>query len=400
VTASAERGRTGAVGGDEDGGDAAVPTAAVRHLYVHVPFCARRCSYCDFAIAVRREVPVAAFLSALAAECDVRGVRGLTVDSLYLGGGTPSRLGGDGVARVLGLLRERVALAVDAEVTLEANPEDVTASAVRAWVDAGVNRVSLGVQSFDDAVLRWMHRVHDAATADRAVHAVRDGGIANLSLDLIFAMPEGHVRSWTADLDHALALAPAHLSLYGLTIEPHTPLGRWHARGEAVEGSESRYEAEFLEAHARLDAAGFEHYEVSNFARPGRRARHNAAYWSGAPYVGVGPSAHGFDGVTRRWNVSAYAAWRRAVADGIDPVGGSERLTMENRTAEAVYLGLRTDAGLRIDAAERQHVSRWIDAGWVRLASDAGGERLCCTATGWLRLDALAADLTALRSRS
>ena len=378
------------------------PESRYRHLYLHVPFCARRCSYCDFAIAVRREVPWRRFAQAVSRECEVRGVRDRTgpLHTVYLGGGTPSRLGADGVRATLDALREHVQWDDAAEVTLEANPEDITAERVRAWREAGVNRLSIGVQSFDDLVLSWMHRVHDASGARRAVDAARAGGIDALSLDLIFATPDRLARDWARDLDDIVALAPDHVSLYGLTVEPQTPLGRWHARGQESEASEDRYETEFLLAHERLRAVGYEHYEVSNFGRPGRRARHNSAYWAGVPYLGLGPSAHGFDGATRRWNIEAYAAWERGLGTLTDPIGGEETLTTENRVAEAVYLGLRTIDGLAVNEAEVAHVASWVRQGWIEVRRVHDVWRLVCTATGWLRLDALAADLTAFRSAS
>jgi oxygen-independent coproporphyrinogen-3 oxidase len=367
-----------------------------RFVYVHVPFCARRCSYCDFSIAVRREVPALAFAARIADELALRRESSREVDSIYLGGGTPSRLGGAGVAAVLDAVRTVCTPAAVAELTIEVNPEDVTADAARAWAQAGVNRVSLGVQSFHDPVLRWMHRVHDAAAVPRAIGQLRDAGLADVSVDLIFAVPAALERDWARDLDQALALAPTHVSLYGLTVEQGTPLGRWTARGEAREAPEEAYEAEFLAAHRAFTAAGFEHYEVSNYARPGHRARHNSAYWSGAAYLGLGPSAHGFDGSARRWNVPAYAAWDAAVREGTDPVGGVEELSDDNRIAEAVYLGLRTTDGLPLEPGERALTAPWVAAGWVTVdASD----RLRCTPGGWLRLDALAASLTAHRSR-
>ena len=370
---------------------------ALRHAYVHVPFCARRCSYCDFAIAVRREVPVAEFLGALRREMELRlrDAPRPMLDTLYFGGGTPSRLGGDGVARLMDLAREYADLAPDAEVTVEANPEDVTAEAAGRWRSAGVNRVSLGSQSFDDRVLAWMHRTHDAAAIPRATDALRAAGIENFSLDLIFAVPPALERDWPSDVAQALALAPPHLSLYGLTIEPHTPLGRWHGRRQVDEAPEDRYETEFLHADAALGAAGLEHYEVSNFGRPGFESRHNWSYWSGRPYLGLGPSAHGFDGTTRRWNVGAYAGWLRALAEGADPVEGEEVLTEENRLVEAVYLGLRTRAGLGLREGEEAAARRWVEQGWATIARG----RLRLTPLGWLRLDALASDLTLSRSR-
>ncbi len=372
------------------------------HLYLHVPFCARRCSYCDFAIAVRREVPWRAFAESVSRECEIRRVREQCgpLHTVYLGGGTPSRLGADGVRATLDALRSHVQWSDDAEVTLEANPEDISVETVAAWRQAGVNRLSIGIQSFDDAVLSWMHRVHDASAALRAVDAARAGGIAAFSLDLIFATPDRLARNWENDLHQIIALAPDHVSLYGLTVEPHTPLGRWHARGEEAEAPEERYAHEFLSAHAHLVDAGFEHYEVSNFAQPGRRARHNGAYWRVVPYLGLGPSAHGFDGSTRRWNIEAFAGWQRAVNTNIDPVGGAEHLTPSNRRAEMVYLGLRTVDGLEVTAEEVAHVSAWERAGWGQVQCRGAQHRLVCTAEGWLRLDALAADLTAFRRHS
>ena len=369
-----------------------------RHVYVHVPFCARRCSYCDFSIAVRREVPVDEYLQALDAELAVRFADAppAEVDTIYFGGGTPSRLGADGLARALELVAGRFVPTRGAEVTAEANPEDVTPSSVAAWRAAGINRLSLGAQSFDDRVLEWMHRTHDTAAIGRAVATARDGGITNLSLDLIFALPSELRRDFTRDVELMLALEPDHVSLYGLTIEPATPLGRWVARGKTVEQPEEGYESDFLTAHRLLSAAGYEHYEVSNYALPGRRAVHNSAYWSGVPYVGLGPAAHGFDGTTRRWNARAYADWSRRARSGADPVEGSEALTAENRAAESVYLGLRSSGGLPVGERDRTTVDPWIQAGWVTLAADGV---LRCTPEGWLRLDSLAATLTHHRSR-
>ena len=368
-------------------------------MYVHVPFCARRCAYCDFSIAVRRDVPVDEYLAALDAELNTRFGASASgeVDSIYFGGGTPSRLGGEGLARALALVERRFPRAPGAEITAEANPEDVSVQAVESWRAAGINRLSLGSQSFDDRVLTWMHRTHDARAIGDAVHVARAAGFDNLSLDLIFSLPDALGRDFEGDVSKLLSLSPDHVSLYGLTVEPSTPLGRWVERGTAVERPEEGYESDFLAAHRLFAAAGFEHYEVSNYARPGRRARHNSAYWSGVPYVGLGPAAHGFDGEVRRWNRRAYAAWRDAALRGTDPMDGSERLTADNRVAESVYLGLRTDRGLAIAHDDERVIAPWLEAGWVRMGVDG---RLRCTPAGWLRLDSIAAALTHHRSRS
>jgi len=368
-----------------------------RHVYIHVPFCARRCAYCDFSIAVRRVVPAAEYVGALEREIGIRfpGADPWDADTLYFGGGTPSRLGGDGVARMVDVVRQRVTLAPSAEVTLETNPEDVNDESVAAWRRAGINRVSLGSQSFDDRVLVWMHRSHGATAIARAVEIVRAGGIENLSLDLIFALPTELDRDWQRDVGRALELEPQHLSLYGLTVEPHTPLGRWRARGEVAESPEERYESEFLYADRALTAAGFDHYEVSNFGLPGRHSRHNRSYWSLVPYAGLGPSAHEFDGRSRRWNAPVYRDWVQAVSEGRDPMAGSEAVEADSQLAEQVYLGLRSDLGLDLWRDERHHVEPWIEAGWATVDSIG---RMRLTALGWLRLDALAADLTLVRS--
>jgi putative oxygen-independent coproporphyrinogen III oxidase len=371
-----------------------MPVMRVEHLYVHVPFCARRCSYCDFSISVRNVTPVASYVESVALEIGRHDTTHWNLGTVYLGGGTPSRLG-SGVGDVLRVVRDRAAIGADSEITIEANPDDVTPSVAAGWVAAGVNRVSMGAQSFDPAVLEWMHRTHSAGQIATAVRTLRDAGVSNISLDLIFALPAILERDWSRDLDRALELAPDHVSLYGLTVEPHTPLGRWRERGEVVEAPEEHYETEFMMAHDRLGAAGFEHYEVSNFARAGRRSRHNSSYWTGVPYASLGPSAHSFDGNVRSWNVAAHADWERRLRSGETVIAGSEELSAENRLSERVYLGLRTTDGLHATDAEIQLARPWLEAGWARITN----RTIVLTAMGFLRLDALAASLTLAGSR-
>src|SRR5256712_3254135 len=337
------------------------------HLYLHVPFCARRCSYCDFSMAVRKRVPAEEYVVLIQRELELvraadpgptaRGLigndtgpllfepRGTLKDSLsvaapgsadrgletlYLGGGTPSLLPPDALAALLTSLLDAFSStpSLDAvEVTLEANPEDVTPETAIAWRRAGVNRVSLGAQSFDDGVLRWMHRSHDAARIGDAVRTLRAAGIDNISLDLIFALPGELRRDWSRDLDLACSLLPAHLSLYGLTVEDRTPLARWISRGATSAPDDDRYADEYLFAHTRLAAQGYRFYEVSNACRDGFHSRHNSAYWSGRAYLGLGPAAHSYDGRARRWNIAAWEAYARAIAAGRSPVASEEILT-------------------------------------------------------------------------
>jgi oxygen-independent coproporphyrinogen-3 oxidase len=360
------------------------------HLYIHVPFCARRCSYCDFAIAVRSRTPDAGFVEAIAREWHRRRDHPVVaaaelLDTLYFGGGTPSRLEPESIARLIELVAGDLPLSPGAEVTLEANPDDITPARAVAWCGAGVNRVSLGVQSHDPAVLEWMHRSHRAEQVPDAVAMLREAGIDNISTDLIFALPPEVRRDWGRDLDLTLALGPTHVSLYGLTIEPRTPLARWTERGTAHEATDDRYAAEYLLAHREFSTAGFEHYEVSNAGRPGHRARHNSAYWELRDYLGLGPSAHSFLAGVRSWNEREWVAWQALVAGGRDPMAGSELLDPEQVELERWYLGLRTDRGLALAERQQELVGSWASAGWAVVADG----RFRLTAEGWLRLDAL-----------
>jgi oxygen-independent coproporphyrinogen-3 oxidase len=383
----------------------------VRHVYVHIPFCIRRCSYCDFSIAVRKRIPAREYVDAVLKELAgvanpaamPRGGPDGDLPTIYLGGGTPSLLPPEAIQSVLHELTlpfriPQSAIGNELEVTLEANPEDVTVDRAAAWRAAGINRVSLGAQSFDDRVLQWMHRSHDAARIGAAVQALKGVGIDNISLDLIFALPEELHRDWSRDLDQAISLLPSHLSLYGLTVEPRTPLDRWISRGAVRVPDESRYAEEYLLAHERLSMAGYEFYEVSNASLDGFRSRHNSAYWSGRPYLGLGPAAHSFDGRTRRWNLSAWEAYRRAIAAGHSPVESEEVLTEEQRELERLYLALRTSEGLSLTAPYRPlpPLTAWVERGWV---VEQGG-RVRCTPEGWLRLDALVAKLFSTKGLS
>jgi len=236
-----------------------------------------------------------------------------------------------------------------------------------------------------------MHRTHSVQQVREAVKILDGEGISRISLDLIFALPDSLDRDWSRDLETAVSLEPGHLSVYGLTVEPHTPLGRWTSAGRVPGVSEARFETEFLEADRRLGAAGYLHYEVSNYARAGDHSRHNSAYWNGASYLGVGPSAHGFDGETRRWNTREYTRWLDLVEAGKDPIEGDETLWPAEIAAERVYLGLRTTEGLRATEIELHRAAPWIAEGWARRE----GDRLRLTPQGWLRMDSLAAALAA-----
>ena len=366
----------------------------MQHIYIHVPFCRRRCSYCDFSIAVRREIPHADYVAAVRAELALLRREGRWSDeppqTIYFGGGTPSLLDPAALRTILFDVVSSTSSFDAVEVSLEANPEDVTPERAAEWRRAGVNRVSLGAQSFDNGVLQWMHRTHDAQRTVDAVHALREAGFANISLDLIFALPVELQRQWDRDLDLLLALEPAHVSLYGLTVEERTPLARWISRGASGMPDDERYASEYLRAHDMLRAAGYEWYEVSSAARAGAFSRHNSAYWSRAAYAGLGPAAHSFDRLARRWNEPAWEAYRRALAQGASPLAHEEVLSPAQHRLESLYLGLRTSQGIALADCPADRLAAWTMQGWV----EVHGQYVRCTAEGWLRLDALIGDLT------
>lgn len=366
-------------------------------VYVHAPFCARRCVYCDFAVTVRRTGDLPAWIEALGQELALVRKEGLFVlserlDTLYVGGGTPSLLGPgamDGLVSLFG--RDRLA-DPDLEWTAEANPESLTRDVASAWASAGVNRISLGLQTFDPAGLKWMGRLHGAEGPIAALAAARDAGIQNVSVDLIFGLPARLGRSWDDDLERVLDLDVSHVSLYGLTVESGTALGRAVREDREAPVDEDQYQEEYIRAVEVLTAAGYRHYEVSNFARPGAEARHNAAYWSDVPYLGLGNGAHSFASPIRRWNVRDWEAYRLEVGEGRSPEAEREAVDDEARRLESAWLGLRTDDG--IPRPELGSAQDSVTAGWVRRGLAIRDKtRVRLTTEGWLLLDQLAVEL-------
>lgn len=371
----------------------------VSSVYVHAPFCVRRCFYCDFAVQVRRSGDPGEWLGALEGE-----LRGLTAEglfvledqlrTLYVGGGTPSLLGAEvmeGLARVVG--RHRLTHP-ELEWTAEANPESFTPEIAAGWRGAGVNRLSLGIQTFHGPALRWMGRMHGPDGAKTAVRTARGAGFENISVDLIFGLP-GHLRrSWADDLERALSLEPPHVSLYGLSVETATPLGRAVREGREKPVDEERYEAEFLEAAEALTRAGYRHYEVSNFALDGMESRHNSVYWTGEPYLGLGNGAHSYAPPLRRWNLREWSDYRKVAETGRVAEDERETLDPDALRLERIWLGLRTREGLSLQGlseAALRLAQAWAGKGLAVTA----GDRVALTAAGWLLLDRLAADLDA-----
>lgn len=374
----------------------------IEHLYIHVPFCVRRCAYCDFAVTTTREAPADAWLDAIGAELDgfLASGHDFHLRTLYIGGGTPSLLPRGAMSELARRLRDRGCVwdRNEIEWTAEANPESFSSELADDWTAAGVNRVSFGVQSFDDRVLRWMGRLHGSDGPGRAVEAARSAGICNISVDLIFGLPERLGRDWRADLDRTIALNAEHVSLYGLTAETGTPLGRRVSEGRESLASETTYEEEYLFAAETLPRAGYEHYEVSNFARSGSESRHNQCYWKGFPYVGLGPGAHSYMPPWRHWNTRSWVEYAQALADDRSPVTGSEEVTGADARLEQVWLGLRTTDGAPVEGQRQNELARlWRERGWGETVSADG--RLRLSARGWLLLDRLAVEFSGSKER-
>ncbi|HEX7147464.1 MAG TPA: radical SAM family heme chaperone HemW [Actinomycetota bacterium] len=330
-------------------------------IYVHVPFCLTRCHYCDFVTytgmeGLRRPY-AAALLEEAALAVAALGPEPPVATSGFGGGGTPPLLPAGHLRRLLARLRELLPFADGAEVTVEANPETVDAAMAEELAGAGVTRVSMGAQSFDDRVLAGLGRVHDAARVAAAVTILRAAGLAALNLDLIYGGPGEDAGSWSATLEAAIALEPEHLSAYALTIEPATKFGRLVASGRMAEPGEDDLADRYEAACSALAVAGYHHYEVSNWARDSidrlQASRHNLTYWRRGRYLGLGAGAHEFDGTTRRWNVNGVPDYLRQVREGRRPTSGEERLDPGQARFEALALRLRTTDGLTPDEARR-----------------------------------------------
>jgi putative oxygen-independent coproporphyrinogen III oxidase len=330
-------------------------------LYLHVPFCSAICPYCDFAVLTGGPRRRAEFVDGLVAEIAMwRGdaERWRPFDTVYLGGGTPSALAPAELGRLLAAARAGLPVTDDAWIALEANPEDVSAASVRQWRQLGIAMLSLGVQSFDAGVLRFLERRHTAEQARQAVEVALAAGFPVVSIDLIYGhpAPAAALARWRRDLEQAVALAPQHLSCYQLTIHEGTPFGFRAARGELRELPEAAQEEHFRLTHSFLAGQGYAAYEVSNFARaPEHRSRHNQKYWDHTPYLGLGPSAHSFDGRRRWWNERKLHVWQAKLAAGERPVAGGEELGGRELAVEEIMLSLRTAAGLDLAGFRRRH---------------------------------------------
>jgi putative oxygen-independent coproporphyrinogen III oxidase len=398
--------------GDPAPADGALPESALAEvgsrpfgIYVHVPFCAVRCGYCDFNTYTAAELgdqPGASPASyAEAAINEVRtaravlGERDLPVDTVFFGGGTPTLLGAGDLAAVLAAVAAEFGLAPDAEVTTEANPDSVAIWDLEALREAGFTRISFGMQSAVDHVLRTLDRTHDPLRVPAAVEWARAAGFPQVSLDLIYGTPGESLEDWATSLDAALACEPDHVSAYSLIVEPGTALARRVSRGDLPLPDDDDLADKYLLADDRLARARLGWYEVSNWARDrSARCRHNELYWTGGHWWGIGPGAHSHVGGVRWWNVKHPVAYAARIGEGVSPAAAREVLDAETRRVERVLLEIRLRDGLPVPALDshgRGAVADLVARGLVELAT----ERLILTREGRLLADAVVRDLLA-----
>ena len=349
-------------------------------LYVHVPFCAAICGYCNFNRGLLDEALKRRYVTALTREIGRSG-DGRRVDSIFFGGGTPSLLAVEEVARLLDACRRAFDVAPGAETTLEMNPESCSAGYVSGLLEAGINRISMGVQSFDDGELARLGRLHSAEQAREAFAAIREAGCRNVSLDMMLWLPAQSRAACAASVEALVALAPDHASLYMLELYPNAPLQEEAARRGWSQAPDEDAAAMYLDAFSRTDAAGYEQYEISNVARPGRRSRHNLKYWRDGEWLGFGCGAHSTRGGVRWKNLSETARYVDAVEQGAPVAETRRRLSAEERLGDALFTGLRLAEGIDVAVAGRRYgvdlearhgsdVGRFVDAGRM---TDVGG---------------------------
>jgi len=360
-------------------------------LYLHVPFCSAICNYCNFNRGLFDADLKARYVDALVREIQSRGERGVGADTIYFGGGTPSLLEPPEVERIVTACADAFALAGGCEVTLEANPETVSEERLRRFRAAGVNRVSFGVQSFRDEELRRLSRLHGAARAREALREARAAGFDNISLDLMMWLPQQTVAEWLESVDETIALGPEHVSLYLLEVYPNAPLRDDMARARWSQAPDDDAAVMYVAAMERLEAAGYEQYEISNVARPGARSRHNLKYWTDGEWAGFGCGAHSTRAGVRTKNVASTSEYVDTIAAGGTTQMEVHRLTSDERLGDALFTGLRLTDGVDLAAfGERYGVDVWqrygaelepfLDAGLLR----RDGTRLTLTRQGML----------------
>lgn len=346
-------------------------------IYLHIPFCKKACHYCNFHFSTslqnRDEMVECLHLEAAMQK---EYLAGQPVQTIYFGGGTPSILPPAAISGLLSTLRQHYDVAPDAEITLEANPDDLTATTLQGLLTAGINRLSIGIQSFFEEDLRWMNRAHNAGQAADCIRLAREAGFENFSTDLIYGGPTLIDEHWQQNVAQAIALGVPHLSCYALTVEPGTALDHFiqHHKMPPIDPDRAAQHFEMLMQW--LEAAGYEHYEISNFALPGKRSRHNSSYWQGKPYLGLGPSAHSFNLLSRQWNVANNSLYIQGIRKE-NILFEKEMLSPQMALNEYIMISLRTENGCNLEKVaaqfgpeKRQQLrsagKEFIEKGWMQ----------------------------------
>lgn len=369
-------------------------------IYIHIPFCRQACHYCDFHFSVNlqsRPEMIAAISKELHLQKDY--LRGENIETIYWGGGTPSLLTGIEIRSLLDTIRSIHSVSASVEITLEVNPDDLTSLSLREFKEAGITRLSVGIQTFQTHQLKSLNRIHDAAAAIKSFQDAREAGFNNISIDLMYSLPGETSDDWKEDIRQAIALNPEHISCYSLTIEEKTVFGKWAVTGKLKpepDETAARHLEILMEELAR---AGYEHYEISNFAKPGMRAQHNSNYWRGIKYLGVGPGAHSFNGESRQFNVSNNHTYLKSIQTGVIPFE-KEILSRENKINEYLLTSLRTAEGTDLALLSRLHgydlmkeheayLSQLLNQQFITLQNHI----LKLTNTGKLLADKISSDL-------
>jgi oxygen-independent coproporphyrinogen-3 oxidase len=321
-------------------------------LYIHIPFCVKKCAYCDFYSTTTEPPKIEQFLNAAENEVELYAQHPVFAQikfrTLYIGGGTPSLLSAQQIDKLFQKVLSRFHFAKDFEFTIESNPETISFSKLKEYRSVGINRLSIGVQSFSDSELQTLGRIHNSDQAKKCIEWASQAGCDNINLDLIFAIPGQTLNDWQDNLEQAIQLKPKHLSIYCLTIESGTPLERQILSGKLKKVNEETEREMYLWSIDVLSTAGYQHYEISNFALTGFECKHNLMYWDGSPYLGIGPSAHSYWNGHRHWNVGSLEQYLKLLKSNIKPVAGQEQLSQDQKILEFLYLNLRTIHGIDI----------------------------------------------------
>jgi oxygen-independent coproporphyrinogen-3 oxidase len=370
-------------------------------IYIHIPFCRQACSYCNFHFSVSQKNKPA-LLAALEKEIMLSQgfIENENIETIYIGGGTPSLLSAEELARLLVVLKERFTVSPEAEVTLEANPDDINKSILDTWKRLGINRLSVGLQSFNEAELKWMNRAHNASQSMLCLDEIRNAGFSNFSVDLIYGSPLQSNEDLVRNFEIIAERNVPHISCYALTVEPKTALNKLIEAHKSPAVDPDRQAEQFSLLLTLMEKAGYEQYEISNFSKPGYRSRHNSSYWQGKPYFGFGPSAHSFDGKNkRRWNIANNSLYIQSLEQGIIPFE-EELLTADQKLNEYVMTSLRTAEGINLDRLKQdfdpahrdrilKEAKKYIEGKKLLI----NGDFLQLTKEGKFLADGIAADL-------